>query len=150
MVTLMILGIIATAVLGVAMRAFKDTSIISSRRDVLGDGQIALQRMTKDLRQASSIDEATSTATRVDFTTYIDGVEHDVSWVVQGSSAPYRLVRSVDGGTAVPMFQNLASSSVFTYEYYDGLLNRVDILMDLETQSSDVPIEAQVFLRNVA
>ena len=144
MVTLMIMTIITTAVLGVAMRAFKDTSIISNRRDVLGDGQIALQRMTKDLRQGVTVDAATSTASRVDVESYIDGEAHDISWRVQGSGAPYTLVRVVDGGTAVPLLGQLASDQVFTYP--DDL--SVDISLDLDTHTQDVPIQATVFLRN--
>ncbi|MEX0990019.1 MAG: type II secretion system protein [Actinomycetota bacterium] len=144
MVTLMIMSIITTAVLGVAMRAFKDTSIISNRRDVLGDGQIALQRLTKDLRQGVSVDAGTSTASRIDVDTYIDGDPHDISWRVQGGSAPYTLVRAVDGGTAVPQLSQLASDQVFTYP--DDL--SVDISLDLDTHTQDVPIQADVFLRN--
>lgn len=148
MVTLMIMGIITTAVLGVAMRAFKDTTIISNRRDVLGDGQIALQRMTKDLRQGTSITTATSTPSRIDMESYVDGTPTSISWRTQGSSAPYTLVRVVEGGTPVPQLKQLASDQLFTYQTYDGLLNRISISMQLDTQTQDVPIQAEVFLRN--
>ena len=75
---------------------------------------------------------------------YIDGEAHDISWRVQGSGAPYTLVRVVDGGTAVPLLGQLASDQVFTYP--DDL--SVDISLDLDTHTQDVPIQATVFLRN--
>ena len=45
MVTMLVMGIVATAVMAVALRTFTDTAVITNRRDVFSDGQNALDRL---------------------------------------------------------------------------------------------------------
>ncbi|TMK18042.1 MAG: type II secretion system protein [Actinobacteria bacterium] len=73
-VTMMVMGIVATAVIAVAMRTFTTTATITNRRDVLADGRIALDRVSKQLRQGEWVDQTGSTASSITFSGYPDAV----------------------------------------------------------------------------
>ena len=51
-----VMSIVATSMMAVAIRSFTTTSTITNRRDVLTDGRIAIDQMTKQLRQGESVD----------------------------------------------------------------------------------------------
>ena len=54
-VTMAVMSIVATAMMAVAIRSFTTTNTITNRRDVLTDGRIAIDQMTKQLRQGESV-----------------------------------------------------------------------------------------------
>jgi len=93
-----VMSIVATAMMAVAMRSFTTTSTITNRRDVLADGRIAIDQMTKQLRQGESVDLTASNAYTLKFSGYIDGTQSTIEWRVTGTSAPYTLEQSRDGG----------------------------------------------------
>ena len=70
-----------------------------------------MARITKDTRQATSID-ATSTASVLDIHTYVDGVAATVAYHINGTI----LTRSINGGAGIVLVRNLASPSLFTYD----------------------------------
>jgi hypothetical protein len=148
MVTLLVMGIITSATLAVALRAFTDTGIVLNRREVLGDGQLALQRLTKQLRQGESVNEALSTPTHIEFESYLDGQPVTIEWDAAGTQAPYRLEQSIDGGTPIPLFLALTDPNVFTYSVHDGVLDQVTVSLALGTRTSTVVIHSDVDLRN--
>ncbi len=149
MVTVAIMGVVATAVTSVAINAFNTTTTITNRRDVFNDGRIALDRLSKQLRQGESIDQVASTASSVTFSTYIDGVAKTVVWRVNGSASPYELQESRDGGTTFnTIVSALGSSSVFTYTPHGGVLDQVTIALTLVTDSTEVELTTDVHLRN--
>lgn len=125
-----------------------------ARAEAVEDQRIAFERLTKELRQAISVDTASTRSTLI-MTTLIEGVEHDVTYdVVDGT-----LRRSVDGGTAVPVLSGLTSSEVFCYDPSDCLLSspdtstpalvRVSLDVRPDTQGAPaVPLEADIHLRN--
>jgi len=67
LVTMLVMGVVATAVMAVAMRTFTTTATITNRRDVLADGRTALDRLSKELRQGESIDQTVSDASTISF-----------------------------------------------------------------------------------
>ncbi|MSO36996.1 MAG: hypothetical protein EXQ69_01955 [Acidimicrobiia bacterium] len=73
--------------------------------------RVTLNRMTREVRQASSIDEAASTATRIEFDTYGNGVPRHVIYDATGTT----LTRKIDNGSAVPVLTGLATTTMFTY-----------------------------------
>jgi prepilin-type N-terminal cleavage/methylation domain-containing protein len=150
MVTLSVMGVITTAALAVFFRAFADTGIVENRRDVLGDGQIALEQMTKQLRQAESVDEINSSASTVTFSSYINGTPKDIVWRTTGGSSPYTLQVSTEGsaGPFRDVLSTLASNAVFTYTEHDGVLDQVTIDLRLGTKTATVAIATDVQLRN--
>lgn len=81
-----------------------------NRSESLTSMRGALNRMTKELRQANTIDTAASNATVMSFTTYIGGVPRAVVYRASGTT----LTRSLDGATAVPMLTHLESTNLFT------------------------------------
>jgi hypothetical protein len=149
MVTFAVLGVIATAVLTLTIQAFGDTATIVDRRDVFADGRVALDRLSKQLRQAESIDTAWSTTQRIRFEAYIDGVPTTFAWQVAGAGAPYALQESRDGGTTFStVVSSLADADVFTVTQHGGVVDQVTLSLDLRTETSDVLLTSDVFLRN--
>jgi prepilin-type N-terminal cleavage/methylation domain-containing protein len=144
-VTMLIMAIVATAVIATAMRAFSDTSTIVDRRDVFADGRVALDRLTKQLRQAEAIDAAWSTTQQIRFDGYLDGVETTFAWRATGGE----LQESRDGGTTyTTVVSSLAEPDVFTVTAHGGVSDQVTIRLLLSTRTSEVELTSDVFLRN--
>ena len=145
---MLMMGIVATAAISLTIRAFTDTATITNRRDVFDEGRLALDQLTKQLRQGESVD-GSSTASQVTFSSYVDGTATDLEWRVTGSSAPYTLEQSRDGGTTyLPMVDVLTSSDLFTYTSHDGVIDQITVTLSLETTTSEVEISSDVELRN--
>ena len=150
MVTMAVMLLIVSAALAMMVRAMGTTGIVENRRDVLGDGQVALDQMVKQIRQAESVDQAVSDVDTLDMETYINGTATSVVWRATGSAAPFALEISTDGGTNFrTVASSLKSPSVFTYTSHDGLLDQVTINLQLGTKTSEVTITSDVSMRNV-
>src|SRR5262245_15098955 len=126
MVTLAVMGLIVGAVMTVLFSTYKQTGVVLNRRDVLGDGQFAMQQMTKQLRQATSIND--SSATSIDVSTFSGtGAARQVEWRVTGSAAPYTLETQTDGGGWRTVSSSLAEANIFTFTPHDGVVDQVTI-----------------------
>jgi len=148
-VTMMVMGIVATAVIAVAMRTFTTTATITNRRDVLADGRIALDRVSKQLRQGEWVDQTGSTASSITFSGYIDGQPQTIVWTVIGTSAPYTLEESQLGGAnLVPILSSLTDNNVFTYTSHGGVVDQVNVRLSLGTDTSTILLSTDVELRN--
>jgi len=156
MVTMVVMGIMVTSAFSVMYRVFADTGIIENRRNLLGDGRIALQQMTKQIRQATAINNyvAPGDATTIDMNTFIgaslvtDPTTH-VVWRTQGAESPYELQVSTDGGTSYrTILSSLTSPNIFTYTEHAGVLDQVDVTLSLGLKTTDVTIAANIELRN--
>jgi prepilin-type N-terminal cleavage/methylation domain-containing protein len=148
LVAMAVMGLIASAIIAVAMRTMQTTLTVTDRRDVFADGRFVLDQLAKELRQAEAID-LTSDADTVSGSTYLDGDQIDVVWRTSGSSAPYTLERSQDGGaTFTPLITSLNSDQLFTYTFHEGVLDQVTIDLDLSTRTSTVELTTDVYLRN--
>jgi prepilin-type N-terminal cleavage/methylation domain-containing protein len=145
LVTAAVMSIVATAIMGFAIRVFTSTATIVDRRDVFAEGRIALDRMSKQIRQGESV--TNGTASQIEFESYLDGDPTSFAWRVTGSAAPYKLQESRDGGsTFVTVATSLTSNSVFTYPDTD----QVRINLSLGTDTSTVDLTADVYLRNAS
>ncbi len=148
---MLVMGIVATAVMSVAMRTFTTTATITNRRDVFADGRIALDRLSKQLRQAESIDGSGSSTSMITFSGYLDGAPATIVWQVTGSSAPYTLEASTLGGAnPVPIVSFLADADVFTYTTHGTVVDQVTIRLPLQTNTTTVEFTTDVQLRNTS
>jgi type II secretory pathway component PulJ len=119
----------------------------ADRSNSLTDMRNALNRMTKDLRQATAVDETASTASTITFTTYLDGTSTQVVYDASGTT----LTRKVGTGTAFPVLKHLASTNVFTYTSASGGVQWVSIDLKVTPQRSPdttLELDSQVNLRN--
>jgi prepilin-type N-terminal cleavage/methylation domain-containing protein len=149
LVTMLVMGIVASSVMAVAFRMFTTTSTITNRRDVLADGRTALDRLSKQLRQGESIDQLSSSSSAITFSGYIDGDPATIVWSVTGSYAPYTLTEStLDGSNAVPIVTSLSDNNVFTYTSHGTVVDQVNIRLPLKTSTTTVVLSTDVQLRN--
>lgn len=124
------------------------------RAETLEDQRTAMERVTKEIRQALAID-LTSTRTSLTMETLVGGVERDIVYdVVDGT-----LRRTQDGGSAVPLVRGLSSAEVFCYDPPDCLLStpatatpeliQVRLSATPDTRGAPaVPLQSDVHLRN--
>jgi prepilin-type N-terminal cleavage/methylation domain-containing protein len=151
MITMAIMGIVATAVTAVAMATFTKTGTITNRRDVFGDGRIALDRLSKQLRQGVSVDP-TSDVSTLKFSGYNDGLPVTIVWRATGAAAPYTLEESINGGTSYyTHLRSLTSKNVFTYtpSPAGSATREVAVALSLGTTTASTVISTEVNLRNV-
>jgi len=154
-----VMSVVATSMMAIALRSFTTTSTITNRRDVLADGRTAIDQMSKELRQGESVDLTTSNASTLKFTTYVDGTLTTIIWQVTGTSAPYTLQQSRDGGAhyaalVSPLLCKTSSSSTgctdpFIYVQHAGVVDQVSINLTFQTDTSTVALSSDVQLRNV-
>jgi prepilin-type N-terminal cleavage/methylation domain-containing protein len=143
LVTAAVMSIVATAIMGFAMRVFTTTATIVERRDVFAEGRIALDRLGKQIRQGESI--TTSQDTLIKFESYLDGEPTTFAWRVTGSAQPYALQESRDGGsTYETVATSLTSNDVFDYPDSDNVV----INLSLSTDTTTVALTSDVYLRN--
>jgi type II secretory pathway component PulJ len=102
-------------VLGVIFSALDDVMNVQAydaeRTNSLDAMRLTLNTMTRELRQASSINETTSTPSHIDFQSYGRTGSRHVVYDASGTT----LTRQVNGGTPVTVLRGLASTGVFTY-----------------------------------
>jgi prepilin-type N-terminal cleavage/methylation domain-containing protein len=156
LVTMLVMGIVASSVMMVALRTFTTTSTVTNRRDVLADGRTALDRLSKQLRQGESIDSACPEATdspawtsSISFSGYIDGSASDIVWQASGT-APYTLEESIGGGNLVPVVTSLADDDLFQCATHSNLIDQVTVRLPLQTTTTSVELKTDVELRNVS
>ncbi len=143
-----VMSVVATAAISVAMRTMQTTLTVTDRRDVFADGRFALDQMSKELRQAESID-LTSDADTVSGPSYLAGEPIYVVWRATGTAAPYSLERSPGAGTTfAPLMTSLASKDIFAYTLHEGVLDQVTIELDVTTKTTTVELTTDVYLRN--
>jgi prepilin-type N-terminal cleavage/methylation domain-containing protein len=152
MITMAIMGIVATAVTAVAMATFTSTGTITNRRDVFGDGRIALDRLSKQLRQGVTVDPTSDDST-LTFSGYDGGSTTPVTivWRATGAAAPYTLEVSINGGSFYTLLRSLTSKSVFTYtpSPAGSATDEVAVALSLGTTTASTVISTVVNLRNV-
>src|SRR5262245_2209087 len=148
MVTLAVMGLIVGAVMTVLFSTYKQTGVVLNRRDVLGDGQFAMQQMTKQFRQATSIID--SSASSIDVNTFSGTrAARQVAWRVTGSQAPYTLETQIDAGAWRTVSSPLAQADSVQCKPHDGVLAQVTIPLSLGIDTSVGAITSDVQMRNI-
>ena len=109
-ISVTILLVVLASLLGVFQVVQRQTAFVENRSETLDTMRIAVDRMTKEIRQAKII-VPTSTATYLEMTTYVLGVEQHIVYSVVGES----LSRSVGGGTRKVLQDDLSDTHIFSY-----------------------------------
>ena len=144
LVTMFVMLIIVAAVMSLMFRAFNDTAIATTRANVQNDGRIAMERMSKQIRQATSV--TTATPSDIVVNSYFNGVAQTIEWSVNSGNLQMRVGTS---GSYLTMARGLVSSSIFTYQSSGGVVYRVDIAFSLSTKTVAIPLTTSVYLRNM-
>ncbi len=114
-VELMITSALLILVLLSVLSAFDTVSgaqaFQADRTKNLDDMRNVLNRMTRELRQASTVNEAASTTTSITFTTAINGTPTQVVYSATGTT----LTKQIGSGSAFIALKNLATTSIFAY-----------------------------------
>jgi hypothetical protein len=143
-----VMSIVATAVMTVSIQTVRTTNTVTDRRDVFNDGRFALDQLSTQIRQGESID-TTSDAQTLRLSGYVDGTAKTIVWRATGTTAPYSLEHSTNGGTSyVTLLSALASKDIFTYTAHDGVNDQVTVAMELVTSTSSVDLTTDIYLRN--
>jgi len=106
---LMVVGVVLIQTLDTFTRS---QAYQADRTQSLDSMRLVLNGMTKELRQATAVDDANSTASHISFTTYIKGVTHTITYDATGTTLQRRLV----AGAWIPIQTGLATTSIFTYQ----------------------------------
>jgi prepilin-type N-terminal cleavage/methylation domain-containing protein len=126
----------------------RSESFAEDRSQTLDALQTTMARVTKDTRQATSIDPSSS-ASLLDMQTYVNGTLATVIYQISGTI----LTRTVNGGAAIDLVTNLASPSLFTYEPSSTNAQVITILLQATPKHSPnttVQLTSEVSLRNLS
>lgn len=146
LITITLLAIVLGSLLTVFESVQRSAAFVQNRSESLDTMRLAIDQMTKEIRQASSV-SASSTASMIDMNTYILGVAKHVVYQASGTS----LTRSVNGGPAVVLQQRLTSTDVF--DYTDSISNVQLVAMTLSVHPINRPdttlvLSSEARLRN--
>jgi prepilin-type N-terminal cleavage/methylation domain-containing protein len=153
-VTMTLLAIVMVILLNSLWSVQKSEAYTRGRTAAIDDMRISLNRISRDLRQATNF-TATPTPSHVDFYTYVHGTPARVAYDVSGGV----ITRQVNGGSKVVMHKELTDNAIFTYctdtctgTPLDAQLSDT-IRIELVVQPSNLPkthltLSSEVQLRN--
>ena len=147
MVVTVLLTIVIVATLSTMWSIQRSEAYTRGRTAAMDNMRISLNRISKDLRQASDFN-ATPTSNHLDVDTYVDGATHRVVYDVNAGT----LTRQLDGGNAVIMHKELTEDDIFHYPE-DDLETPDTILIQMVVKPSNLPdtrltLSSEVQLRN--
>lgn len=147
MITLSLLVIVVGALLGIFESVHRNAAFVQERSETLDTMRLAVDRMTKEVRQASIV-QTTSTSSRLEMSTYLLGTPATIVYQVTGEN----LTRSIDGGSAAVVQQNLSSANLFTYtKDTGGVVQLVGMILQVHPvrrPNTIVVLNSEVRLRN--
>ncbi len=149
MITSAILLVVLLATLSSFETVSNAQAYQADRTKTLDDMRGVLNRLTKDLRQATTVAEASSTASTITFTTAINGASTQVVYVASGT----RLTRQIGTAPAFTVLTGLATTSIFTYVSAGSLTGVQWVEMNLQVTPARLPtttlvLDSEVNLRN--
>lgn len=114
--TMLVLGIVAASISGVFLSLQRSEAFARERTETLDRMRIAMDTMTKEVRQATAL-SATSDDDRLEMDTYVLGVSKHIVFGVTGDS----LTRQVGSNPAVVIQEKLADADpakpLFAYTF---------------------------------
>ena len=121
----------------------------ADRTKNLDDMRNVLNRMTRELRQASTVNEAASTASSITFTTAINGTATQIVYTATGTT----LTKQIGSGAAFAALKNLANTSVFTLQSASTVTGVQWVEINLQVTPARYPtttlvLDSEVNLRN--
>lgn len=146
-ITLSLLLVVTGAMVAIFESVQKNAAFVQERSETLDTMRTAVDQMTKEIRQAKVV-TTTSTASRLEMTTYLLGVQKSIVYEVTGEN----LTRSVDGGTAGVVQENLSSPNLFAYtKDAGGVVQLVGLNLQvhpIRKPNTIVVLASEVRLRN--
>ena len=148
MISSALLLIVLVAVLSTFESVSNSQAFQADRTQNLDEMRGVLNRMTKDLRQATTVDEA-STPSNITFTTAINGVSTPIVYTASGNT----LTRKVGSAAPFTVIKNLASTDIFSYVSADTVTGIQWVGMNLQVTPARLPdttlvLDSEVNLRN--
>lgn len=145
--TVALLGVVLGGLLTVFESVQRSATFVQERSETLDEMRIALDQMTKEIRQAQEV-ETTSTASRIEMTSYILGVQKTIVYEVTGTT----LTKNVGSAGAVPIQTHVADTNLFTYTVDAGGVIQL-VTLDLQVHpvrrpDTTVVLTSEVRLRN--
>lgn len=104
-----LLLIVCTAMMSVFAGVQRSTLRQTARSESTDDVRLAMERLTKEIRQTALV--RSGTASTLDVDTYLNGVLTRVRYAASGTI----LTRTSGSGSALTLLSRLTSTSIFTY-----------------------------------
>lgn len=138
--------IVVVSLLGVFVSTQRSQAYVSDRSRTLDDLRVAMDRLTKELRQATTIQPG-ATATSITVRTFVGGNEELVTWAVSGGT----LRRTDEWGGNASLLTPVTNTDVFTYT--PDAARPVVIAVRLQTKPRSSPhvrleLTSEIRLRN--
>ena len=146
LVVMALLGVVMAVIANTLWTVQRSEAYTRGRTVALDDMRGALNRMTKDLRQSTDFN-STPTSSHLDIDTYVNGVSTHVVYDVTDGV----LTRSVGGGTAQLVQDELTTDDVFTYTPDAAAPNVVSILFVVKPSNlpnTTLTLTAEIEFRN--
>lgn len=150
------LSITSALLLLVLLTVFNALDSVSSaqayqadRTQSLDNMRATLNKMTKELRQATTVSEASSTASSITFTTSINGIGTQIAYTASGTT----LTKQVGSAAAFTVLERLATTTIFGYVSADDVTGIQWVSVDLEVSPARHPdttlvLNSEINLRN--
>ena len=144
--TTALLLVVVGSLLGIFEAVQRTAAFTQSRVESTDQMRLAMETVTKELRQASSI-TSDSDASTLTMATYINGNPVQVTYTVSGET----LYREM-GSTFAPMLDDLADGNVFTYTPSAEGAQVVAVTFDVHPKQhpdTTLSLTSEVRLRNM-
>jgi prepilin-type N-terminal cleavage/methylation domain-containing protein len=112
LITVSLLAIIGLVLIQTLNAFTRAEAYQADRTQSLDSMRLVLNGMTKELRQATAVDDANSTASHIVFTTYVRGVPRTITY----DAGTGVLKRRLDAGAWITVQTGLATTSIFSYQ----------------------------------
>lgn len=157
LIAIAIVGILSLGLTFMITQGLKVWTGGTKRTDIVDQGRIALERLSRELRQAERFTIATMNATDIQFNTVLDGTTYIVAYKF-ANNALWRSEKTSAGAANdfVPL-ANYVSNFTFTYYDKNGAVTasstavrtvRVNLVMDMPQPEQDVTLTSEIQLRN--
>jgi prepilin-type N-terminal cleavage/methylation domain-containing protein len=147
LIVMVLLAIVMAVISNTLWTVQRSEAYTRGRTIALDDMRSALNRMTKDLRQAAAVN-STPTASHLDIDTYVKGVLTHVVYDVSDGV----LTRSAGAGSAKLVQDELITDDIFTYTPDASAPNMVAIVFVVKPSNlpnTTLTLNAEVELRNL-
>jgi hypothetical protein len=148
-ITCTLLLLVIGVILGALDQVMKTEAYTADRTDSLDAMRVTLNRMTREIRQASNVNEVTSTPSRIEFDTYISGGTRHVTYDATGTD----LTRQLGTGTPSKVLGGLESTDLFTYVDAPPVPGAQWVRISLQVRPAHTPdtvliLDSEINLRN--
>lgn len=148
-ITSALLLLVIVSVLGAFEQISTSQAFQADRTAAIDDMRNVLNKMTRDLRQATDITDCGTDSSSVSFTTYVNGTPTPVAYSMSGTN----LQRTEGTGSAFTVLKNMASDQIFTCKSATDVTGVQWVDIDLQVTPRKLPtttleLTSEVNLRN--